>query len=162
MIRAAIFALLCVHLVAIELWCLGRLGGWIPDFAALVLVFALVDLRVTRALWVALPLALGRALLLPGGVGTQLWILLAAYCAVLPLRRFFFADRWQLQAFAGFALALLLSMLQAWVLSTTFVDPLGRGWIAWVLTGAIAPGARVVFAAFFSVTRARSALEVGA
>ena len=72
-IRGLVFAALCVHLVAIELWLLGRLDAWVPDFAALLLVFALVDLRVSRAVWIVLPIALGRALLMPGGTsGTSL------------------------------------------------------------------------------------------
>lgn len=144
MIRLVVRAVLVVHAVGLELFVLTRVGGITPDVSAVLVTFCVIDLRPARVAYVIVPLAVVRAALMPGRLGFHLWLLLAAYVLMLPLRRLLFPERWQLQMVVAGVVAFAFSRVQAGVLTAGALDPVGRAWSGCLLTAVLAPGALLV------------------
>lgn len=142
--------LVLLYIVGAEQYLLARVGSWIPDPAAILLVFCGVRRSPGTALRWILPLAVFRAFFHPGALLFHLWLLLVAWLAAHVVRRLFFAERWQLQLLLGVLLAWILSRAQGLLLSEDGQDPLGRGLLAALVTGLVTPGLLLFFAAFES------------
>lgn len=157
MMRALLVLVAMLHACALEFALIARLGAdWVPDFAAIVVVFATVALPAERVmLWFA-PIALGRALLGPGGLLVWTWLLLGAWVALRPLVKRFFPERMAFQVLAGAFLAAGLSYAAAAILGDAGIDPFGRGPFAWIATGLLTPCVVLVLRG----PRRRPALEV--
>lgn len=145
MMRAAVLALVLVHVCGLELAVLARVGAsWVPDFAVVLVVYALVSLSESRVLLWFVPIAIARAVLAPGSFVYWLWLLLAMWWLQRPFRRRFFPDRWPFQCCAGFVLAAFSSTVGSLVLAGGTGDPLGRGFLAWCTTALVTPGVLIV------------------
>ena len=139
MIGFVLRGLVVLWLLTLELWLVGRHRSPVPDVSALLVAFCVLELRARRTPYVVLPLALGRALLLPGSCLFHLWLLLVAWTVMLPVRRLLFVERWQLRIFTGAGVACILSLVQARLL-TGGQEVLARAPLDWLLTGLVTPG----------------------
>ncbi|MFQ5504168.1 MAG: hypothetical protein ACE5F1_05125 [Planctomycetota bacterium] len=142
--------LLLLYVVGTEQYLLGRVGTWIPDSTAILLVFCGVKRSPKTAVKWILPLAVFRAFFHPGALLFHIWLLLVAWLVAHTTRRLFFAERWQLQFLLGVGLAWILSEAQGLLLADDGQDPLGRGMLAALVTGLVTPGLLFCFTAFES------------
>jgi len=131
-----------VHVIGFELRMSGRMAAVLPDVTSAVLIVVGLRLTAGRALRWIVPLAVARAFLLPGGFLFQLWLLLVGFLLVRAVRRVINHELWQMQVVLGIAVAAVLSLLFGAALGDG-ADPLGRGPIAFLVTGAIIPGVLV-------------------
>ena len=157
MMRAALLALLLVHLCGLELAILARVGSsWVPDFAVILVVHALVSLPESRVLFWFVPLALARAVLAPGSFVYWLWLFLLMWWLQRPFGRRFFPDRWPFQVLAAFLLAAFSSIAGSLFLAGGNGDPMGRGFLAWFTTALVTPGVLVVLRFVTNARRTRT------
>lgn len=140
MIGFVLRSLALLYICGAELILVERTHGLAPDLSVAWVCFVAFRLQPSSAWQILLPLALARTAFFPGNLALQLAFLLSGYLALMAIRSFIVAERWQVQMVIAFLLALAFGWGRAFLLSEDYLDPMRTGWASWVLTALTTPG----------------------